>query len=164
MPLGSFSWNCTRIYDCYSCLSYILKLCATEQRAVTVSVNFSKFLCWVQSSYTNLLDLILSTSKRKMQHWGYFHSNWGSPRCLSVDGVVIVTFCYKTFVFANIWWILLVKTERAWFLFAAGRLPEGLQMIVSLEGDLTDAQKERLVEVSGFFSCPTLAAQLNTEI
>lgn len=36
-------------------------------------------------------------------------------------------------------------------------------MIVSLEGDLTDAQKERLVEVSGIFLYPALAAELNTE-
>jgi hypothetical protein len=48
-------------------------------------------------------------------------------------------------------------------LFTAGQLPEGLQMIVSLEGDLTDAQKERLVEVSGILSYPALAAELKIE-
>lgn len=36
-------------------------------------------------------------------------------------------------------------------------------MIVSLEGDLTDAQKERLVEVSGILSYPALAAELKIE-
>lgn len=36
-------------------------------------------------------------------------------------------------------------------------------MTVSLEGDLTDSQKERLVEVSGTFLYPALAAEPNTE-
>jgi putative redox protein len=33
-----------------------------------------------------------------------------------------------------------------------GTLPDGLQLIVSLEGELTTAQKERLIEVSA--NCP----------
>lgn len=32
-----------------------------------------------------------------MQHWWYFHSKCGPSRCLSVDDVVIIMFCYKPF-------------------------------------------------------------------
>lgn len=32
---------------------------------------------------------------------------------------------------------------------ADGTIPDGLQMTISLEGDLSDAQKERLLEISG---------------